>query len=253
MLFGATEKFAQWAVLKLKDGLGEGYEKACNTWLALRIPSGTVKDVKSNQLNIEDLPRRTLNILITKKTNPYKDFLGQLYVIVERGGRSVFDNDGLNRKREALSKAFLTNDFNAFAKEFVPRERKRIVLKKEARDVLEKLLQEWRLKKMKLEEEHLDILRSAGNLIAETATKSIGLIYRLDRSRTLPEFWDNLREISRKMIGLEKPVKSTSLDGVIKLMQAHQKDWEEIKNLLLIYTCMYYSIKTYTPSKGGEK
>ena len=108
---------------------------------------------------------------------------------------------------------------------------------------------------MKLEKEHLDTLRSAGNLIAETATTGIGLIYRLDRTRTLPEFWDSLREISRKMIGLEKPVKSTSLDGVIKLMQEHQEEqdaWKEIKNLLLIYACMYYSIKTYKPSKGGK-
>ena len=108
---------------------------------------------------------------------------------------------------------------------------------------------------MKLTKDHLDTLRSAGNLIAETATTGIGLIYRLDRTRTLSDFWDSLREISRKMIGLEKPVKSTSLDGVIKLMHEHQEEqdaWKEIKNLLLIYACMYYSIKTYKPSKGGK-
>lgn len=254
LLFAFTENFLRYRMLK-SGGMEEARKMACDTWLSLRIPSGQVKDVKANRLNIDERPLVVLlNLILKQETFPYKEFLGQLYVMVERGGRSAFDNDGVNKKREALSKAFLTNDFNAFAKEFVPRERKRIVLKKEARDVLEKLLQEWRLKKMKLEKEHLDTLRSAGNLIAETATTGIGLIYRLDRTRTLPEFWDSLREISRKMIGLDKPVKSTSLDGVIKLVQEHQKeqDWKEIKNLLLIYSCMYYSIKTYKPSEGGK-
>jgi len=256
LLFAFTESFLFEILIKKGKGLTDAYGIICDTWLSLRIPSGQVKDVKTNRLNIADQPLVVLlNLILEQEILPYKKFLGQLYVMVERGGRSSFDNDGLNEVRENLAKAFLSDDFNAFARSFVPRKRRRIVLKKEARDVLEKLLQEWRLKKMKLEKEHLDTLRSAGNLIAETATTGIGLIYRLDRTRTLPEFWDSLREISRKMIGLEKPVKSTSLDGVIKLVQEHQEEqdaWKEIKNLLLIYACMYYSIKTYKPSKGGK-
>ena len=254
LLFAFTENFLRYGMLK-SGAMEEARKIACDTWLSLRIPSGQVKDVKANRLNIDERPLVVLlNLILEQETFPYKEFLGQLYVMVERGGRSVFDNDGLNEVRENLAKAFLSDDFNSFARSFVPRKRRRIVLKKEAREVLEKLLQEWRLKKMKLEKEHLDTLRSAGNLIAETATTGIGLIYRLDRTRTLPEFWDSLREISRKMIGLDKPVKSTSLDGVIKLVQEHQKeqDWKEIKNLLLIYSCMYYSIKTYKPSEGGK-
>lgn len=252
LLFAFTENFLRYRMLK-SGAMEEARKIACDTWLSLRIPSGQVKDVKANRLNIDERPLVVLlNLILKQETFPYKEFLGQLYVMVEKGGRSAFDNDGVNEVREALAKAFLSDDFNAFARSFVPRKRRRIVLKKEARDVLEKLLKEWRLKMMKLEKEHLDTLRSAGNLIAETATTGIGLIYRLDRTRTLPDFWDSLREISRKMIGLEKPVKSTSLDGVIKLMQEHQKEWEEIKNLLLIYACMYYSIKTYKPSEGGK-
>ncbi len=255
LLFAFTENFLRYRVLEKTGAMEEARKMACDTWLSLRVPLGQVKDVKANRLNIDECPLAVLlNLILEQKTFPYKEFLGQLYVMVERGGRSVFDNDGLNEVRENLAKAFLSDDFNSFARSFVPRKRRRIVLKKEARDVLEKLLKEWRLKKMNLEKEHLDTLRSAGNLIAETATTGIGLIYRLDRTRTLTEFWDSLREISRKMIGLEKPVKSTSLDGVIKLVQEHQEeqDWKEIKNLLLIYSCMYYSIKTYKPSEGGK-
>ena len=255
LLFAFTESFLFEILIKKGKGLTDAYEIICDTWLSLRIPSGQVKDVKTNRLNIADQPLVVLlNLILEQEILPYKKFLGQLYVMVEKGGRSSFDNEGLNEVRENLAKAFLSDDFNSFARSFVPRRRRRIVLKKEARDVLDKLLKEWRQKKMKLEEKHLETLRSAGNLIAETATTGIGLIYRLDRTRTLPEFWDSLREISRKMIGLEKPVKSTSLDGVIKLVQEHQEeqDWKEIKNLLLIYSCMYYSIKTYKPSEGGK-
>jgi hypothetical protein len=211
--------------------------------------------VKTDRLNIAEPPRTALLDLLKNGIYPYKEFLGQLYVMVDKGEKSSFDNDGLNEVRENLSKAFLSDDFDSFAESFVLRKRRRIVLKKEARDTLDKLLYEWRVKKMNLEKEHLDTLRSAGNLIAETATTGVGLIYRLDRTRTLPDFWDSLREISRKMIGLEKPVKATSLDGVIKLIQEHQKEpdaWREIKNLLLIYASMYYSIKTYKSSQGGK-
>ncbi len=255
LLFGFTENFVRYAILKTGKGLTDPYEIFCGTWLSLRIPSGQVKDVKSSRLNIAELPGMALLDLLKSETYPYKEFLGQLYVMVDKGGKSSFDNNGLNEVRENLSKAFLTNDFDSFAESFVLRKRRRIVLKKEARKTLDKLLYEWRLKMIHLEKEHLETLRSAGNLIAETATTGVGLIYRLDRTRTLPDFWDSLREISRKMIGLEKPVKATSLDGVIKLIQEHQKEpdaWREIKNLLLIYASMYYSIKTYKPSEGGK-
>jgi len=255
LLLGFTENFIRYAILRRGKELTDAYEVFCDTWLSMRIPSGQVKDVKTDRLNIAEPPRTALLDLLKNGIYPYKEFLGQLYVMVDKGEKSSFDNDGLNEVRENLSKAFLSDDFDSFAESFVLRKRRRIVLKKEARDTLDKLLYEWRVKKMNLEKEHLDTLRSAGNLIAETATTGVGLIYRLDRTRTLPDFWDSLREISRKMIGLEKPVKATSLDGVIKLIQEHQKEpdaWREIKNLLLIYASMYYSIKTYKSSQGGK-
>ena len=107
---------------------------------------------------------------------------------------------------------------------------------------------------MGIPKENLGTIKSVGNIIAKACKNNLSLLYKLDKVRNTAEFWSVLREISRKLIGLEekdmKMVKVTALDDLINLVKEHEDLWKEIRDLLVIYSAMYYSIGS---SKGGEE
>ena len=79
-------------------------------------------------------------------------------------------------------------------------------------------------------------------------------MYKLDKVRTIDEFWSVLREISRKMAGMEKDelreIKPTAIDELVVMVKEHEKIWKEIRDLLVIYSSMYLAIKKL--KKGGD-
>jgi len=246
------EKFLNWICLEEEGWMTfESVKKeACRDWTCMEVPWGAVKNIKFENISVEDYILGVMYELVKDNKRPYGNFIKQLLYLRKTPGGTRIDNDETNKIREYLSRYFLTDNFRGFSHSLIPRKRGRIIFSREARDVLEGLIYLWRLKKMGLEKEDLETVRSVGNIVAETSTKSIGLLYRLDKARTTNEFWNSLREISRKMIGLEKPVKAKSLDNLIQLIKDHKNEWEEIKNLLVVYSCMYYYIKTF---EGGGK
>ena len=100
---------------------------------------------------------------------------------------------------------------------------------------------------MGVPKERLDAIKSVGNIVAKASRKNPSLLYKLDKTRTIDELWSVLREISRKLIGFEdedkKMIKPTALDEVIQLIKDHEDKWKEIRDLLVVYSSMYYSIR----------
>ncbi|MBI5681162.1 MAG: hypothetical protein HZC47_09730 [Methanobacterium sp.] len=240
------EKFLNWVCLE-DEGL-MSFESAksevCEDWVYMSIPWGMVKNIKFEDLDIENEVMGIIYELIKDEKYVYGDFIKKILYFRKTPNGTTIDNDLTNQTRENLSKYFLMDDFNKFSNTFIPRKKGRISINKESRGVLENLVYLWRLQKMGFEKEDLETIKSVGNIVAEVSTKSIGLLYRLDKARSIEEFWNSLREISRKMISLEKPVKAKSINGLIEMMNEKRENWEEIKNLLVIYSCMYYYIKT---------
>lgn len=107
---------------------------------------------------------------------------------------------------------------------------------------------------MGIPKEKLDTIKSVGNIVAKSCKGNLSLLYKLDKTRNLEEFWSVLREISRKLLGLDEKdreyIKVTSLDDLIYLVKEHENLWKEIRDLLVVYSSMYYSIGS---RKGGEK
>lgn len=253
------EKFIDLCCLQ-GDGLLKNEFKRYLEWTSLDIPSGNVKNVKIYSLSVEEDIFGILYELISNEIFFYKDFLRKVIFVKDTSGDgSIIDNKITAEVKEKMSKYFLEDDFMRFTSSFMPRKKGRIILNKKARNTLDGLIIKWRLKKMSLEKKHLGILKASANVVAEVSTKRAGLLYRLEKVRTQADFWESLREISRKVIASRKqlirkgvtPKNIESFEGLIDLFKS-QKDenWKEIKNLLVIYSCMYYYIKTY---KGGKE
>ena len=116
---------------------------------------------------------------------------------------------------------------------------------------------------MGVERNRLESIKSVGNIIAKVSKNNASLLYKTDKVRNLDEFWSVLREISRKLLGLEakelKMIKPTSLDDVIHLtkeiVEREREGWKEIRDLIIVYASMYYCIDRMDkmPKGGKEK
>jgi len=98
--------------------------------------------------------------------------------------------------------------------------------------------------------------------VAKISENNASLIYKLDKVRNISEFWSVLREISRKLAGLDeeklRKIRPTALDEVIlltkEIVEKNRDGWKEIRDLLVVYASMYYSLdKLGKKLKGGEE
>ncbi len=109
---------------------------------------------------------------------------------------------------------------------------------------------------MGIPKENLDTIKSVGNIIAVASKNNLSLLYKLDKTRNLGEFWSVLREVSRKIVGFDNKektrIKPTALDGLIQLVKTYEEQWKEIRDLLVVYSSMYYSIKSRKEGETNE-
>lgn len=225
----------------------------CSEWGIIEIPlSGSVKNPK---LDIIDMPTSIMNLVSSMAKNyyaPYTEFIRNTNLLKLEGG---VDFGETRVFREKISEAIINDDFGSFSRSFLPRKKKRIIMRKEAYEVLEELLWQWRCKPMGIKKEDLDAIKSVGNIVAAITKKNVGLLYKLDKARNSKEFWSVIREISRKLVGMDKngllksKIKLTSLDSLVQLVKTNEDDWREVRDLLIIYSSMYHSIRTL---KQGE-
>ena len=230
----------------------------CSEWLAITIPEGQVKNITATRLPVGSWPLQVMACLIQreKPVRIYTHLLDGLFVWEVKTGKVDWEATW-SRAREDIARGFLTDDFHTFAGAFSMKRQTYVGLREEARQALDNLLLEWRCKKMGIGESGLASIKSAGNLIAEIAQNHAGALYKLERVRNVDEFWSALREIARRMISLdfsEAKVNPTSLDDVVQLVQQDWEKWQEVRDLLVIYSCVYYAVKTSKKakeSKGG--
>jgi len=228
------EKFFAWADKK---------EAAGKEWVQIEIPSGTVKNIKRRTINLSESILGVIQELSEKKVSPYKGIISGISFYSK--GDSV-DWDLTHKIQEDISKALLEDDFHSFADGLLPRKGGHMGCSKDTKENLEDLIYVWRLKNMGIPKERLDTIKSVGNIVAKASRTNPSLLFKLDKARTTIDFWSVLREISRKLIGFEendrKMIKPTALDGLIQLVKENETDWKEIRDLLVIYSSMYYSI-----------
>ncbi len=234
-------------------------EVIASNWSTIQVPFGPVKNIRMDSIKITDGIIGIIKKLIGDKESfqrVYSDLIKKIYFFLEN--KKNIDWDLTRELQEKLSESFLKDDFRAFTKCLLPRGGCYIVFSSESIRNLEKLIFVWRWRKMGMPKESLDVIRSVGNIVAKVSKSNISLLYKIDKVRRVDEFWNVLREIARKMPGMEeedlKRIKPKALDDLIQIVKniiVTNKDiWKEVRDLLIIYSSMFLAINKI--SKGGD-
>ncbi|MDW7989967.1 MAG: hypothetical protein RMH75_04810 [Archaeoglobaceae archaeon] len=237
-------------------------EKFISEWAVLEIPFGAVKNIKIDFVKISS---GILNVIRNLKDTErveriYSDIIKKISFYSLKINR--VEREEITRGiREEMSFSFLTDSFRSFTRTLIPRKGGYIIFSSEVRENLEELIFEWRWKNMAVPKESLDSIKSVGNIVAKISKNNASLLYKLDKTRTVSEFWSVIREISRKLVGLEerdlKMVKPTAIDEVIQLTkemtEKGEKDcWKEIRDLIVVYASIFYSIDKMSKAQQKE-
>ncbi len=245
-------------------------EILANEWVVLQIPFGSVKNIKVDFVGINDGILGVINELKEsgKLERIYSDSIKKVYFFSET--KNSIDWEITREIQENLSKFFLLDDFRGFTSCLLPRKGGYVFFSSEVRQALEELISEWRWKRMGIPKEKLDAVKSVGNIIALISEKkNPALLYKLDKVRNIDEFWSVLREIAKRLTTMEQKdlvdsegnpkIKPKSLDELVLLVkevESKKELWKEIRDLLVVYSSMYYMIekmKKMSKSGGGSK
>jgi len=222
-------------------------------WAIIEVPFGSVKNVKLRILNLTDPTLGVMKEFIgDNESRIYTDLINGIYFFIDNPKGAPVNLDLTKKIREKLSESFLMNDFRSFAGMLLPRKGGRVGYSSETRENLENLIYVWRLKKMGIPKESLNSIKGAGNIIAKVSKNNLSILYKLDKTKRIEDFWSVLREVSRKLVGLDlekAKVRPTALDELIQLLKDDENQWKEIRDLLVIYASMYYTIG----SRGGKE
>lgn len=232
-------------------------ETAASDWAIFQIPFGAVKNIKTDFVKISDGIVGTIKELKNrgKLERIYSDSIKKMYFFSEN--KKTVDWDLTREIQEKLSKTFLFDDFRVFTKSLLPRKGGYVSFSSEVKQNLEELISVWRCRRMGVSKERLDAIKSVGNIIAKVSQNNASLLYKIDKVRTVDEFWSVLREVARKIVGMEdlRMVKPMALDELIQLVKdvvvEDKEGWREVRDLLIVYSSMYHAIDKMT--KGGEK
>ncbi|NHW88215.1 MAG: hypothetical protein HA490_00895 [Archaeoglobales archaeon] len=232
-------------------------------WSVIHVPFGAVKNIKVETISIsEDILGTIKRLKETEKLERiYADLIRKLDFYSEK--KKEREWEVTKEIRESLSRYFLTDDFRNFTNTLLPRKGGFVIFSSQVGENLEELILEWRWRKMGVEKERLDAIKSFGNILAKVSEENASLLYKMDRARSIEEFWSVLREVARKLLGLEdndlKKIKPTAIDDVIYLVkQIVEKDregWKEVRDLIVVYASMYHSLNRLSKiqKEGGEE
>ena len=227
--------------------------KYATEWVVLHIPLGQVKNVKYDDIYLKSDTINVLKEVLQEGISFYGDVLRETYFFNDKPTGAPVDWETTREIQEKLAEYFLKDDFRHFTRQLLPRKGGHVGFSREAREDFEDIIYIWRWKRMGIPKENLDTIKSVGNIIAVASKNNLSLLYKLDKARNLSEFWSVLREVSRKIVGFDQKelamIKPTALDSLIQLVKTYEDQWKEIRDLLVVYSSMYYSIKSRA---GGE-
>lgn len=237
---------------KVADLFAEAQKRISDGWLFITIPQGRMKNITAHDLILDEPIIKLLVRLVEQGKLPYARTITEMWLADERGKRL---NDETLALHESLAEAILTDNFEKFARAFIPRPRRQLRFPFAVGDEVETLVQLWRWSDMS--PEILDVVKKAGRALAEIAAsrKQPVLLYQLERVRSSSDLLEVLREGVHRLIGLEADeMQYISLDALEQLTElVHQtpdtRQFADLKNTLIVFAGIAYAKKVMAQSR----
>lgn len=108
---------------------------------------------------------------------------------------------------------------------------------------------------IQFEPDEMEVMKRSGQVIGEVADSYISDLYQLDRVRDVEEFIKQLKNIGLRAISIGKKegegIYTKPLADLVELINKYKEDYDEIKDIVLVYSTFYLGAIKY--SKGGVK
>jgi hypothetical protein len=108
---------------------------------------------------------------------------------------------------------------------------------------------------IQFEAEEMEIMKRSGQVIGKVADSYISDLYQLDRARSVEEFIKQQKNIGLRAISISKKVEggiyTEPLADLVELINKYKEDYDEIKDIVLVYSTFYLGAIRY--HKGGNK
>lgn len=237
------------------DGLLDEIERIiCKEWVSIDIPSGTVKNIKVNSLILKDDVLQLFVRLQNNSVKIYNDIIDKIGMYDKKNKLSY--DDTINFKNNA-AKLILEDNFRKFSRMFLPG-RNLVKFFGNLTDI-DKLIFYWRLTKMNVEEELVN-LKGASKAFAKLTKNHASILYAMDKAKTKADFFRAFEQASKRLIGLKtderKGVYPHPIENVADLIYKSDEDkWKIIRDALIVYTSINYSKEIYREtmtSKEGD-
>jgi len=244
---------------KVNDLFAEVQRRISEGWLIISIPQGRLKNITAHDLTLDEPVLRLLARLVEQKELPYAHCISEIRVTDEKGRHL---QDIVPDLHEQMAKAILTDDFDLFARTFVPKPRRQLRFPFAIEGTIENLVALWRWSNM--DAQTLEVVKKAGRALAKIAAskKQPVLLYALERVRSASDLLEVLKEGVHRLIGLEaEEMRYISLDALEQLTEMlHQvtgaRQFADLKNTLIIFAGIAYAKDIMSESRqsmtGGE-
>lgn len=244
---------------EVTDLFAEARKRVADGWLSVTIPQGRLKNITAHDLILDEPTLKLLAKLVEQGKLPYAHMVAEIWMSNEKG-RSLSDETSV--LHESLAQAILTNDFELFARAFIPKPRRQLRFPFAVGDEVETLVQLWRWSDMNAET--LEVVKKAGRALAAIAAsrKQPVLLYALERVRSPSDLLEVLKESVHRLIGLEaEEMKFISLDALEQLTEllyqtSDARQFADLKNTLIVFAGVAYAksvmAQSHQTQQGGE-
>jgi len=229
-------------------------------WFVIQIPQGIVKNPRFTNIKFDNEMINVLyELIVNQDILLYDELVKEFYAFNNDIKHGLRDFDLEKSLHEQLCEAIVFDDFQLFAKTFLPHRGIHVGLSKDAYKIMEKIILIWRINKMNVEDtgKYLSNIRMAGVTLANLIGNRLSLFFKLEKAKNLTEFLESIQEITRRFTiekdkfaiskeeydegkGKKLRVFPSSIDYLISELNinANENFFNNTKSALLIYTSL---------------
>ena len=182
----------------------------------------------------------------------YSDIIDKMGIYDKKNTLSY--DDTINLKNN-IAKCVLEDNFRGFSCMFLPG-KKQIKFFGKIKHI-DKFILYWRLIEMNMEDE-LENLKGTSKAFAKLTKEHTSILYAMDKAKTKEDFFRAFEQASKRLLGVKpekrKDIYPQPIERVADLiLKSKESQWKIIRDALIVYTCINYSIDEYFKSSKTKE